>query len=252
MGSGKFLEFIYSFILACVLEYLSNQYSYLGFFFQFNRSIFNDNYEKKQHILGLLNSKNWDKLFNSSTINLFFDIYKNSNNKQISKYINYQINRFQYKSLVFFSVWSIVGFIDCRYVIPILFYYIYIEDWYEHSNLYVVLSFISLLSGEYFLSVLLFILPRSIYYKIVSWFKSLEIHLDYIVMNISFIICCYEWFIIPTVILACTLKIRYYKSFLVYALLGFISGYNLTHMINIFLILNIYNIYLINKNKINS
>jgi hypothetical protein len=252
MGSSKFLEFIYSFILACVLEYLSNQYSYLGFFFQFNRSVFNDNYEKKQHILGLLNSKNWDKLFNSSTINLFFDIYKNSNNKQISKYINYQINRFQYKSLVFFSVWSIVGFIDCRYVISILFYYIYIEDWYEHSNLYMFLSFISILSGEYFFSVLLFILPRNIYYKIITWLKSLEIHLDYILMNISFIICCYKGYVLATIILALILKIRYYKSFLVYALLGFISGYNLLHMINIFFILNIYNIYLINKNDINS
>ena len=71
-------------------------------------------------------------------------------------------------------------------------------------------------------------------------------------MNISFIICCYEGFVIATIILAFILKIRYYKSFLVYALLGFISGYNLLHMINIFLILNIYNIYFINKNDINS
>lgn len=252
MGSGKFLEFIYSFILACVLEYLSNQYSYLGFFFQFNRSVFNDNYEKKQHILGLLNSKNWDKLFNSSTINLFFDIYKNSNNKQISKYINYQINRFQYKSLVFFSVWSIVGFIDNRYVIPILFYYIYIEDWNEHRNLYIVLSIISLLSAEYFFSVLIFIIPRSFYYKILGWIKTLDIHLDYILMNISFIICSNERFVIYTLILSIILRIRYYKSFIIYAVLGFISGYDLSHLINIFLILNIYDIYIINKNDINS
>jgi hypothetical protein len=252
MGSAKFLEFIYSFILACVLEYLSNQYAYLGFFFQFNRSIFNDNYEKKQHILGLLNSKNWDQLFNSSTINLFFDIYKNSNNKQISKYINYQINRLQYKILVFFSVWSIVGFIDSRYIISILFYYIYIDDWYEHRYLYIILSFISFINHEYFFSILLFIFPRNFYYKILGWIKSFEIHLDYVLMNLSFIICCYYGFAIYSIIYALILQIRYYKSFIIYGLLGFISGYNLLHMANIFFILNIYHIYIINKNDINS
>jgi len=252
MGSAKFIEFIYSFILACVLEYLSNQYSYLGFFFQFNRSIFNDNYEKKQHILGLLNSKNWDKLFNSQTINLFFDIYKNSNNKQISKYINYQINRFQYKLLVFFSVWSVVGFIDSKYIIPIVFFYIYIDDWYEHYKLYLLLSSISLLNNEYFFSILLFIFPRSFYYKILSWVKSLTIHLDYILMNISFIICCQSSYIIITFFIALLLKVRYYKLFIIYILLGFISGYDINHLFNIFVILNIYNIYYINKNDINS
>lgn len=248
MGSGKFIEFIYSFILACVLEYLSNQYSYLGFFFHFNRSAFTDNYEKKQHILGLLNSKNWDKLFNSSTINLFFDIYKTSNNKQISKYINYQINRFQYKSLVFFSVWSIVGFIDSRYVISVLFYYIYIEDWYEHHVLYTLLSIVSLVSNEYFFSILLFIFPRSFYYKVLLWIKSLDIQLDFILMNISFIIGCTSGFMIYTLIFAIILRIRFYKYFLIYGILGFISGYNFYHLTNIFLILNIYNIYVINKN----
>ena len=158
----------------------------------------------------------------------------------------------QYKILVFFSVWSIVGFIDSRYIISILFYYIYIDDWYEHRYLYIILSFISFINHEYFFSILLFIFPRSFYYKILAWIKSFEIHLDYVLMNLSFIICCYYGFALYSIIYALTLQIRYYKSFLIYGLLGFISGYNILHMLNIFFILNIYNIYIINKNDINS
>mgnify|MGYP003331572591 CR=1 FL=1 len=97
VGIQKLMEFAQSFVLACVYEYISSSYSYLSYVFNYNG--FRDNYDKKQHILGYLNSKDWDRLFHSSTINLFFDIYKNSNNKQIARYIQYQINRLQYKLL---------------------------------------------------------------------------------------------------------------------------------------------------------
>ena len=89
-GFSRLNEFAQSFVVACVYEYISSHYQYLSYIFQFNNAT-QDIYEKKQYILGLLNSKDWDKLLHSSTIHQFFYIYKNSNNRQISKFINYRL-----------------------------------------------------------------------------------------------------------------------------------------------------------------
>jgi hypothetical protein len=172
VGIQKLIEFAQSFVLACVYDYMSTQYSYLSYVFQYNH--FRDTYDKKQHILGLLNSKDWDKLFHSSTINLFFDIYKNSNNRQISKFIQYQITRFQYKLLIFFSIWSIVDYAASQFLIPFLFYYIYIEQWNEHKRLYAMLSIISIVHHHFFWSILLFIIPPQYYYQLTNFIKHLK------------------------------------------------------------------------------
>jgi hypothetical protein len=172
VGIRKLIEFAQSFALACVYDYISAQYSYLSYVFQYNN--FRDTYDKKQHILGLLNSKDWDQLFHSSTINLFFDIYKNSNNRQISKFIQYQIVRFQYKLLIFFSVWSIVDYLGNPWLIPFLFYYIYIDQWNNHCLLYSCLSLISISQQHFFFSILLFIIPTQYYYVVSHFFSRLQ------------------------------------------------------------------------------
>ena len=247
VGINKLLEFAQSFVLACVYEYISSKYTYLSYVFNYNN--FRDNYDKKQYILGLLNSKDWDKLFHSSTINLFFEIYKNSNNRQIAKYIHYQINRLQYKILIFFSIWSIVGYINNNLLIPFLFYYIYIDIWKENRILYLCLSLFSIIHDEYFISILLFTIPNYLHYEIINWIKALN----------------YNYYRISIILLASFITIFHLQTQLLYLLLGlflspthtsymsyytffgYFSNYNIIHILFLNIIHQLYDLYLENS-----
>jgi len=247
VGYIKLIEFTQSFILACVYEYISSNYAYLGYVF--NYSNLRDNYDKKQLILGYLNSKDWEKLFHSSTINLFFDIYKNSNNKQIARYIQYQINRFQYKVLIFFSVWSIVGFMDNVLLIPFLFYYIYLEEWRDHINLYLFLSIISLFNSSYCLGILLFIIPNEYYYQFFDWIYGLKydrVECIYSVLGMAIFIIPYQYSIIY-----CLFGYLLYRELtirlLFYSFFGYFSNYVFVHSILLGIIHNSYSLYLKNN-----
>ena len=247
VGIQKLMEFSQSFVMACVYEYISSSYSYLSYVFNYNN--FRDNYDKKQYILGLLNSKDWDKLFHSSTINLFFDIYKNSNNRQIAKYIQYQVNRFQYKLLIFFSVWSIVGYMNNGLLIPFLFYYIYMDVWKDNRKLYLTLSLLSIIHNEYFISILLFILPNYMYYKITGYISKLKY--DYFRISLSLFASLIVIFPLEIQLLYVllgaflfplhTLKMGYYTSF------GFMSNYNLGHIMYLIIIHQFYELYIDNS-----
>jgi hypothetical protein len=247
VGIQKLMEFAQSFVLACVYEYVSSSYIYLSYVFNYNN--FRDNYDKKQYILGLLNSKDWDKLFHSSTINLFFDIYKNSNNRQIAKYIHYQITRFQYKLLIFFSVWSIVGYINNSLLIPFLFYYIYIDIWKENRNLFLFLSFFSIVHNEYFISILLFTIPNYFHYEIVNWIKGLKYNyyricfillyslISMFSIEIQFIYLLLGLFLSPFI----TLNMCYYTLF------GYWSNYTWIHIMILNIIHQLYEIFIDNS-----
>jgi hypothetical protein len=247
VGIQKLMEFSQSFVMACVYEYISSNYSYLGYVFNYNN--FRDNYDKKQYILGLLNSKDWDKLFHSSTINLFFDIYKNSNNRQIAKYIQYQVNRFQYKLLIFFSVWSIVGYMNNGLLIPFLFYYIYMDVWKDNRSLYLTLSLLSIIHNEYFISILLFILPNYMYYKITGYIYKLKYNYSRISLSLfASLIVIFPLRIQSMYVLLGafffplqTLKMGYYTLF------GCISNYNVGHIMYLIIIHQFYELYIDNS-----
>lgn len=248
VGYSKLIEFAQSFVLACVYDYISTNYTYLGFVFNYNNN-FRDNYDKKQHILGYLNSKDWDRLFHSSTINLFFDIYKNSNNKQIARYIQYQINRLQYKLLILFSTWSIVGYMDNILLVPLLFYYINLEDWKEHRYLYATLSVLSLFQNSYFLSIMLFIISNHYYYQLFNWIINLQYNLEECVFStIGFAI-----FLMPEYIgcIYCLLGIVFYrklsKRLVYYLFFGYFSSYHWVHGCLLFILHNGYSTYIKNN-----
>lgn len=243
VGIQKLLEFAQSFVMACVYEYISSSYSYLSYVFNYNG--FRDNYDKKQYILGLLNSKDWDKLFHSSTINLFFDIYKNSNNRQIAKYIQYQINRFQYKLLIFFSVWSIVGYINNPLLIPFLFYYIYMDIWKENKRLYISLSLLSSFHNEFLVSILLFIIPNYVYYRLINW--VLQLHYDFHRIGLSLLAAVIVIFSIEIQTVYLLVGTLLYPSFVLrmgyYTLLGFCSNYEPLHICGLIVIHQLYELY---------
>ena len=154
-GSKKLSQFGQSFAMACMYDYISVHYPYLGYVLNgypsnsvsSNKSVEILNYEYKQRILGILNSKDWDKLFDSQTIYLFFHIYRTGNNRQIYRYIQYQLTRFHYRLLIFFSTWSILSVVDSPIVsaamVPWLFMYIYQEDSDRRTVLYAVSPFIA-------------------------------------------------------------------------------------------------------------
>jgi len=250
VGIQKLVEFAQSFLLACVYDYVSTQYSYLGYVFQYNH--FKDTYDKKQHILGLLNSKDWDKLFHSSTINLFFDIYKKSNNRQISKFIQYQIIRFQYKLLIFFSVWSIVDYAANQYLIPFLFYYIYIEQWHEHRRLYLLLSLIGIVHQHFFWSILLFIVPTRYYYRLFGFFKNLKYNLHLIGLSIFAILVVAHSVEYQFALLAVGLFLfpRFSLRMLYFVFFGNFSNNNYLHLGGLLAMLVITEIYVDNYVKI--
>lgn len=246
VGIRKLIEFAQSFALACIYDYISAQYSYLSYVFQYNN--FRDTYDKKQHILGLLNSKDWDQLFHSSTINLFFDIYKNSNNRQISKFIQYQIVRFQYKLLIFFSVWSIVDYLGNPWLIPFLFYYIYIDQWNNHSLLYLFLSLISICQQHFFLSILLFIIPTQHYYHVSHFFSKLQY--DIISIGISVFSLLIVVYSVEFQLIFIALSLFLYRGacmrMVYFAFFGCFSNYACYHLGGLLLILIGFNVFVDN------
>jgi len=246
VGIRKLVEFAQSFALACIYDYISSQYSYLSYVFQYNN--FRDTYDKKQHILGLLNSKDWDQLFHSSTINLFFDIYKNSNNRQISKFIQYQIVRFQYKLLIFFSVWSIVDYLANPWLIPFLFYYIYIEQWNNHRHLYTFLSIVGIIHPYFFFSILLFIIPPRYYYHVTNFFCCLKYDLTSIgISAYSLLIIAYT---IEFQIILIAIGLILYRGasmrMAYFAFFGYFSNYDWFHMGGLLFIFIGFNVFVDN------
>lgn len=237
VGYSKLIEFSQSFVIACVYEYITVYYGSLSYLFNYGGQ-FEDNYDKKQYILGLLNEKNWEKLFSSRTISLFFDIYRTSNNKQISKYIQYQLTRFQYKLLIFFSIWSLVSLIGNNILIPILFYYIYIEEWKDHRCVFISLSIISVLSNiSEVVSIFLFILPPRFYENsaIYLWSIPRDNCLIFWMSLFSFG-CLFEthshiFFFIVSIIL----NNKYITYILLVNILGYFSNYNPIHIMILFL-----------------
>jgi hypothetical protein len=233
-GFTRLNEFAQSFVVACVYEYISSHYQYLSYIFQFNNAT-HDIYEKKQHILGLLNSKDWDKLLHSSTIHQFFYIYKNSNNRQISKFINYQLNRLKYRVMIFFSVWSIVGITEITYSIPLFFYYIYMSQWNEHIRLFTLLSIFSMVCPNYILSIVLFIVPKSFFYKLYESLYLLHISVNRIIE--TSIVCCMAiiinnlWIKFFYFIMALLLYRQISISIVFFFVMGYISNYNVQHCI---------------------
>jgi hypothetical protein len=255
-GCSKLYDFLQSFAIACIYEYISTSYVSLGFLFQY-KSGFKENYDKKQYILGLLNGKQWDKLLHSSTISIFFDIYKNSNNKQISKFIQYQLNRVHYRLLIFFTSWSIIGYTNKTYLIPLLFFFFYIDNWRNNRIFYNVLGLLAIFNMvDYLLILILYSIPISwIYYifdKIANIRYSREsFYVSLLGVFVIFFIGNHPDNLGFYVILNIILFRRIVSMNIYYILFGYLSHYNFGHMINLCILWNIYILIKLNiKNKI--
>jgi len=183
---------------------------------------------------------------------LFFDIYKKSNNRQISKFIQYQIIRFQYKLLIFFSVWSIVDYAANQYLIPFLFYYIYIEQWHEHRRLYLLLSLIGIVQQHFFWSILLFIVPSRYYYRLFGFFKNLKYNLHLIGLSIFAILVVAHSVEYQFALLAVGLFLfpRFSLRMLYFVFFGNFSNNNYLHLGGLLAMLVITEIYVDNYVKI--
>jgi hypothetical protein len=252
-GYTRLFDFLQSFVIACVYEYISVSYVSLSFLFQY-KSGFNENYKKKQYILGLLNDKQWDKLLHSSTISIFFDIYKNSNNKQISKFIQYQLNRIHYRLLIFFTAWSLIGYLNKSYLTPIIFFFFYIDDWRNHRILYNIIGLVAILNiFDMLVPIALYSLPTSWLYdffrnlKKISYDKNnlfLSILIFLNIISINKVEYLFGYLVINLLLFK---RIVYMSIFLV--TFGYISSYNISHMLSLLFILNMFDVFKINIKK---
>lgn len=246
MKSDQINEFFQSFLMACLYEYLNSQYSYIGYVMLINQKKWANNYEKKQYILGILNAKDWNRLFQSDTITLFFDIYKNSNNKQIAEFIQRQITIFKYKFITFFSVWSIVAFMGSSWIIPFIFYYINTTQWKENRNLLVFLSVVSILNPDIISSIAFFIIPVHFHYEIMYWITSLNLNIMTVVYNVIGLIVGYIFpFYLKVFYSLLSLIFLREKSqiILFYSVFGFLSNYSIEHLISLFALSFVWNVY---------
>jgi hypothetical protein len=252
-GYNKLFDFLQSFVIACVYEYISVSYVSLSFLFQY-KSGFNENYKKKQYILGLLNDKQWDKLLHSSTISIFFDIYKNSNNKQISKFIQYQLNRIHYRLLIFFTAWSIIGYLNKPYITPIIFFFFYIDDWRKHRLLYNIIGLMSIFNiCDFIIPIALYSIPYNWIYTILKNMQKISYDKNSIFLSIlTFLniisINKVEYLFGYLVINFLLFRRIFYKN-LFFAIFGYISSYNISHMIYLLCMVAIFDVFKINIKK---
>ena len=252
-GYNKLFDFLQSFVIACVYEYISVSYVSLSFLFQY-KSGFNENYKKKQYILGLLNDKQWDKLLHSSTISIFFDIYKNSNNKQISKFIQYQLNRIHYRLLIFFTAWSLIGYLNKPYITPMIFFFFYIDDWRKHRLLYNVIALIAILNVfDFIIPIALYSIPCNWIYALLKNIQKISYDKNNIFLSILIFlniisITKVEYLFGYLVINFILFRRIFYKS-MFFATFGYISSYNTTHMLYLLCMINIFDVFKINIKK---
>jgi hypothetical protein len=252
-GYNKLFDFLQSFVIACVYEYISVSYVSLSFLFQY-KSGFNENYKKKQYILGLLNDKQWDKLLHSSTISIFFDIYKNSNNKQISKFIQYQLNRFHYRLLIFFTAWSIIGYLNKPYITPIIFFFFYIDVWRTHRILYNLIGILSILNVvDPLIPIILYSIPCNWLYACFNTIQKIsydknKIFLSIIVflniISFSKVEYLFAYLVINLILFR---QIFYISMFL--STFGYLSSYNISHMLCLLCMINIFDVFKMNIKK---
>jgi hypothetical protein len=252
-GYNKLFDFLQSFVIACVYEYISVSYVSLSFLFQY-KSGFNENYKKKQYILGLLNDKQWDKLLHSSTISIFFDIYKNSNNKQISKFIQYQLNRIHYRLLIFFTAWSLIGYLNKPYITPMIFFFFYIDDWRKHRLLYNVIALIAILNVfDFIIPIALYSIPCNWIYALLKNIQKISYDKNNIILSILIFlniisITKVEYLFGYLVINFILFRRIFYKS-MFFATFGYISSYNTTHMLYLLCMINLFDVFKINIKK---
>ena len=252
-GFNKLFDFLQSFVIACVYEYISVSYVSLSFLFQY-KSGFNENYQKKQYILGLLNDKQWDKLLHSSTISIFFDIYKNSNNKQISKFIQYQLNRIQYRLLIFFTAWAIIGYLDKGYIIPIIFFFFYVDSWRNNRLLYNIIAVISIINiFNNVISIILYSIPSNCLYIFIKNVRNISVRKENIILSflvfLNIISIHKVEYLLGYLVINFILFRRVFYISMFLTTFGYLSAYNIQHMINLFCIINLYDVLKINIKK---
>ena len=252
-GFNKLFDFLQSFVIACVYEYISVSYISLSFLFQY-KSGFTENYQKKQYILGLLNDKQWDKLLHSSTMSIFFDIYKNSNNKQISKFIQYQLNRIHYRLLIFFTAWSIIGYLNKPYIIPIIFFFFYVDSWRNNRLLYNFIGIISIINiVNSIIPIILYSIPSDWLYIVIKNIRLISVRKDNIllsillflnILNINKVEYLLGYLVINFILFRRIFHINMFLSFF-----GYISAYDTTHMFQLLCVINLYDVLKINIKK---
>ena len=123
------------------------------------------------------------------------------------------------------------------------------DVWKDNRKLYLTLSLLSIIHNEYFISISLFILPNYMYYKITGYISKLK----YNYFRISLSLFASLIVIFPLEIKAIyvllgafffplhTLKMSYYTLF------GFMSDYNLGHIMYLIIIHQFYELYIDNS-----
>jgi hypothetical protein len=177
------LDFLRSFIISCLYEYISVSYKQLAYLFNYNNN-FKSKHEKKQYILEIINDKNWQKFIDNKTISIFFDIYKTSNNTQISDYIEYQLNRFKFWFVSFCSVWSLISYSRLTSIIPIIYFYYQKDIYYNNKTIFILLSIICFSNYfNYILVLILFSIKVDYYYKFYNYLLNLNINTNLLISN---------------------------------------------------------------------
>jgi hypothetical protein len=248
IGYKKLADFFRSFVVACIYEYISVNYIHISYIFSYKTTL-SSTHEKKQYIVGLINDKNWNKFMDSKTISIFFDIYKASNNKQISEYIEYQINRCKFLCACMFSTWSIVDYLEItskimygRLMIPIIYFYFLKDIWVANKILYIILSLLCLLPiNDYVLLVILFSIKP--HYYIVVYKYIVDNNINFWVILVDFLVMLFIYsigtkYIISVffILLAYLCNIYYLVNIIIYVSIGMFSEYNIVHMIKIFVL----------------
>lgn len=238
VGYKKLSQFGQSFAMACVYDYISVHYPYLGYVLNGSVSSSSQknvdvlNYEYKQRILGILNSKDWDRLFDSQTIHLFFHIYRTGNNRQIYRYIQYQLTRIQYRMLIFFSTWSVLSVIHsevvCALAVPLLFMYIYQEDTQRRTYLYAISPFISYWMGVV-VSVFLLTIPFHVYGE--TW-RVLS-RIPYPIRDIGWVLVSYVAFVLFGTLNIGLLHTRIFVTMMSFIVLRLEDAYVLTFFMGV-------------------
>ncbi len=142
--------------------------------------------------------------------------------------------------MIFFSVWSIIGITEITYSIPLFFYYIYMSQWNEHARLFTLLSVFSMVCPNYILSILLFVLPKSFFYKLYESLYSLRISLNRIIeISIVFsmaIIINNLWVKFFYFMMALLLYRQISISIAFFFIMGYISCYHIQHCVYLWFI----------------
>ncbi len=121
--------------------------------------------------------------------------------------------------------------------------------WKENRILYGLLSVCCIIHNEYFISILLFIIPNKVYYYVKNWVNCLRY--DYYRISFSLLASFITIFQVdlPIYLLALGILLspHFLKKMFYYSFFGFFSDYKYGHISGLILIHQLYELFIDNK-----